>query len=110
MTPSMEDYAALARAIGMELRPNRLLSEEYWFDRNPHQPIRAALPAYLAEPEQMSRILRAKRINVLPADDGKWVGSVWANDSGGFIDALADTPEEACRDAAALALRAKRNG
>lgn len=104
MTPSMEDYAALAREIGMELRPNRLLSEEYWFDRHPHKPIRSDLPAYLAKPAQMSRILRAVPLTVGPV-----LGCWWAytHDMGelGYEESQAPTPEEAVRDAAALALR-----
>jgi hypothetical protein len=109
MTPSMEDYAALAEKIGMWLEPHGT----WW---SPWSTGCAAdlLPAYLAEPAQMSRILRAD----LPGDGwemyGPIIGAGWRVIRRREVDAigsaLADTPEEAVRDAGALALRAKRNG
>jgi hypothetical protein len=111
MTPEMEDYARLAEALGMTTKhPPDFGPRREWCD--PHFSnyfSDDALPAYLAEPAQMSRILRAGLLGFvgwLIEEAGKgWLARVWNLATGEAIECRAATPEEAVRDCAALALR-----
>jgi hypothetical protein len=109
MTPEMEDYARLARVLTMSQNVTGTWVEtEHGLYDGDFACMADDLPAYLAEPAQMSRILRAQ----LPGTewilqrwrDEKWMARRWLAE-GGIAVSWADTPEEAVRDAAALALR-----
>ncbi len=110
---TLADYARLAEAIGMKRQTEWRTNKRVWYDGG--KPIctedSGLLEDYLAEPAQMSRILRAE----LPGDQwllnnhhirtSEWVVTRSSAHYGLVGSAIADTPEKAVRDCGALALR-----
>ena len=104
MTPTQEDYARLAEKIGLRLA--HYADGDQWEDLDSGEAFEPHfLPFYLADPAQMSRILRAVPLTVGAIPEGGW----WAYTDGmgelGYEEIQRVTPEEAVRDCAALALR-----
>jgi hypothetical protein len=107
MTPEMEDYARLAEEIGMTRNICNV-----WFDTDNSYRVASELPAYLAEPAQMSRILdwavdRYLQVILTKMDGVLEVDIVPQSATGTrqHVGVEAESIGAGVRDAAALAVR-----
>jgi hypothetical protein len=104
-----DDYARLATEIGMvcECEAGGFWREALGVGRSGIVALDADLPAYLAEPAQMVRIMDSMPMRLNPmvtAGQRRWYAE-HRGDEVVFWAACADTPGEAIRDCAARALR-----